>query len=79
LKNTEDWRLLKAIDRVFWLRYIATEALTEEESEKLDVEFLKGKYESSNCPFLDPRDTTTKWGKMPENTKKPDDDCNLDY
>jgi len=60
----EDYLALKAIDRVFWLRYIALEKeMANSNNATTEQIALKKKYEADICPFDDPRETGTITGK----------------
>jgi len=56
--GSEDFRLLKAIDRVFWIRYYAVSESTTI-SPELKAELLKRLKCSELCYFGDPHDTPT--------------------
>ncbi len=70
--ESEDYRLLKAYDRVFWLRYhgvAVSESLSKDR--ELQKELLSKFKEASPCFFGDPTGGNTRYAKT---TLKHDED-----
>jgi len=68
---TDDWRLLKAFNRVFWLRYLIS---LQPESDKKNADLYRSKYQCPNrecCPFGDPTKSETMYVQPVEEEKEP--------
>jgi len=53
LKYQEDFRLLKSLDRAFWLRHLKDKKKKEYQFQEYDP--IKGDTQVCKCPFGDPR------------------------
>lgn len=62
--GSDDWKILKAFDRVYWLRYYAAREdphLSDEERNHLLHKFEPSDHKLG-CYFQDPSKTSTLWG-----------------